>query len=1236
MENGVGVGVVGGSHFGEKVMENEVLGSKVEEMGEVGSDESKDSEGEEIFEDAIWADTPKVYSVDDNVVVSRDDNAEKVGDLGGSVDVDENSYVGNEVEMFEEAIGAPVAADNHEDKLPVGFEDKVEGEVTGKLVDGAAVLEVIDEESVAENDLRDGLYRMENDVVWEASNITASGGKEDLKNGDETDQKLGGISEKCENSTSDIVNLEERPVNGHANKEAIQVDKESETGGSQIVQGGDSDSSQQEVDPIGETLHRSGRSEEVKPTMGLFDTGYQDYKSCENEDIVASELHTDNVEGARDDLVNLDTELKDDEIRELKEEAPVSPVLLYHNGKNEEPKDMSNLGLENQDEKSCELEYTSAATDSDQHGISLKPENTQHMPLERSKATLEVEKFSRSEASVRETSEKIQASTTKKIEGAQLQQADKDAKASSVAAKELENSGAKDEEVKRSTHGNRQVETKPAATVSTSSGKSTIPTPTPARPAGLGHAAPLLDPAPRVVQQVRMNGTLSQMQNQPIEDSANGESEENDETREKLQMIRVKFLRLAHRLGQTPHNGVVAQVLYRLGLAEQLRGRNGGRVGAFSFDRASAMAEQLEAAGKELLDFSCTIMVLGKTGVGKSATINSIFDEVKFGTDAFELGTKKVQDVVGTVQGIKVQVIDTPGLLPSRSDQRQNEKILHSIKRFIKKTPPDIVLYLDRLDMQGRDFGDMPLLRTITEIFGPSIWFNAIVVLTHAASAPPDGPNGTTTSYDMFVTQRSHVVQQAIRQAAGDMRLMNPVSLVENHSACRTNRAGQRVLPNGQVWKPHLLLLSFASKILAEANTLLKLQDSPPGKAFVTRTRAPPLPFLLSSLLQSRPQLKLPEEQFGDDDGLYDDLDESSDSDNESEYDKLPPFKRLTNDQLAMLSRAQKKLYFDELELREKLFMKKQLKEEKKRRKMMKKHAALAKDLASSYSENVEDESGDAASVPVPMPDLALPASFDSDNPTHRFRHLDSPNQWVVRPVLDTHGWDHDVGYEGVNVETLFVVKRAIPVSFSGQLTKDKKDANLQMEIASSVKHGECKATSLGFDMQTLGKDMAYTLRSETRFSNYRRNKTTMGLSATLLGDALTAGLKVEDKLIVNKRVGLVVSGGAMTGRGDVAYGGSLEATLRDKDHPLGRSLSTFGLSVMDWHGDLAIGGNLQSQIPIGRHTNLIARASLNNRCSGQVSIRLNSSEQLQIALVGLLPLLRKLLGYSQELQFGQ
>ncbi|CAA6663211.1 unnamed protein product [Spirodela intermedia] len=719
----------------------------------------------------------------------------------------------------------------------------------------------------------------------------------------------------------------------------------------------------------------------------------------------------------------------------------------------------------------------------------------------------------------------------------------------------------------------------------------------PSQPAGLGSSAPLLEPASRSVQQPRANGSMPLRHTQVLDDLANGEAEENDETREKLQMIRVKFLRLAHRLGQTPHNVVVAQVLYRL-------------AGAFSFDRASAMAENLEAAGQEPLDFSCTIMVIGKTGVGKSATINSIFDEVKFSTNAFQQGTKKVQDIVGTVQGIKVRVIDTPGLSPSSSDQQKNEKILHSVKHFIKKSPPDIVLYLDRLDMQSRDYGDVPLLRTITEIFGASIWFNAIIVLTHAGSAPPDGSNGTSMSYEMFVTQRSHVVQQAIRQAAGDMRLMNPVSFVENHSACRMNRAGQRVLPNGQVWKPQLLLLSFASKILAEANELLKLQDSPPGKPF-GQVRAPPLPFLLSSLFK----------QFGEDDSMEDGLDDASDSDDESEYDSLPPFKCLTRAQLAKLSRAQKKAYYEELDYREKLLYKKQLKEERRRRRLLKKMGALAKDVPDDLvNDNLEDENGGPASVPVPMADLALPASFDSDTPSHRYRFLDTSSPWIVRPVLETQGWDHDVGYEGLNVERMFVVKERIPLSISGQLTKDKKECNLQMETAGSIKHGEGKATSLGFDLQTVGKDMAYTVRGETRFDNFRCNNTAAGISATLLGDSLSAGLKIEDKLILNKRFRIVMSGGAMT-----------EAVLRDKDYPLGRMLTTLAASVVDWHGDLAVGCNFQSQVPIGRHTNLVGHANLNNRGSGQVGIRVNSSEQLQIALIALVPILK---GIQRMLSF--
>ena len=245
---------------------------------------------------------------------------------------------------------------------------------------------------------------------------------------------------------------------------------------------------------------------------------------------------------------------------------------------------------------------------------------------------------------------------------------------------------------------------------------------------------------------------------------------------------------------------------------------------------------------------------------------------------------------------------------------------------------------------------------------------------------------------------------------------------------------------------------------------------------------------------------------------------------------------------------------------------------------------------------------------------------------------METSNQWLVRPVLETHGWDHDAGYDGFNVEKIFVVKEKIPASISGQITKDKKEAQINFEAAATLKHGEGKVTLTGFDVQTIGNDLAYTLRAESQFDNFKRNKTTAGLTFSLLGDVIAAGLKLEDRLMIGKRLKMVVNGGVITGKGDKAFGGSLEATIRGKDYPLIQNLSTLGLSVMDWHGDLAVGGNLQSQFMAGK-TMVVVRGNLNNRGAGQISLRASSSEQLQMALLGIIPILRSLLHTRSDTQ---
>ncbi|KAH6813965.1 translocon at the outer envelope membrane of chloroplasts 159 [Perilla frutescens var. frutescens] len=737
------------------------------------------------------------------------------------------------------------------------------------------------------------------------------------------------------------------------------------------------------------------------------------------------------------------------------------------------------------------------------------------------------------------------------------------------------------------------------------------------RPAGLGSSLQSLRPASRPNRPSPFG---------PLTPAGGGESEENlseEEKKklEKLQQIRVKFLRLVHRLGLSPEESVAGQVLYRLAL---LGGRQGTQT--FSLDAAKRTALQLEAGETDDLDFSINILALGKSGVGKSATINSLFGEEKAAIDAFEIGTTYAREISGSVDGVKVRVVDTPGLKSSVMEQGINRSILSSIKKFTKKSPPDVVLYVDRLDAQSRDLNDLPFLKTVTSTLGNSIWRSAIVTLTHAASAPPDGPSGTPLSYEVFVSQRSHVVQQSIGHAVGDLRmmspsLMNPVSLVENHPSCRKNRDGQKILPNGQSWRPQLLLLCYSMKILSEASSISKPQDPfDHRKLFGFRSRSPPLPYMLSSMLQSRPHPKLPSDQGGDSVDSDIDLDDFSDSDQEEEdeYDQLPPFRPLRKAQIAKLSREQRKAYFEEYDYRVKLLQKKQWREELKRMREIKKKG---KDAVTDYEFAEDDaESGGAAPVAVPLPDMALPPSFDGDNPAFRYRFLEPTSQFLARPVLDSHGWDHDCGYDGVNLEHSLAIANRFAAAYTVQITKDKKDFSISLDSSVSAKQGEDISSMAGFDIQSIGKQLAYIVRAETKLKKLKKNKAAGGISFTFLGENIVPGVKIEDQITIGKQYAVVGSAGAVRSQNDTAYGANFELQRRELDYPIGQVQSTVSMSIIKWRGDLALGFNSLAQFSLGRNSKVAVRAGINNKLSGQITVRTSSSEHLSLALAAVLP----------------
>ncbi|KAG9458019.1 hypothetical protein H6P81_002527 [Aristolochia fimbriata] len=198
-----------------------------------------------------------------------------------------------------------------------------------------------------------------------------------------------------------------------------------------------------------------------------------------------------------------------------------------------------------------------------------------------------------------------------------------------------------------------------------------------------------------------------------------------------------------------------------------------------------------------------TILVMGKGGVGKSSTVNSILGERVAAVSAFQSEALRPIMCSRSRAGFTLNIIDTPGLVEGGY---VNEYAMEIVKRFLLNRTIDVLLYVDRLDAYRVDNLDRQVIKAITDGFGKGIWRRGLVVLTHAQLSPPDG-----LSYEEFCSKRSEALLKVVRLGAKIKKkeLQDsgiPVVLVENSGRCHTNDSGEKVLPNGTAWIPNLVM----------------------------------------------------------------------------------------------------------------------------------------------------------------------------------------------------------------------------------------------------------------------------------------------------------------------------------------------------------------------------------------------------------------------------------------------